>query len=241
VQNTIRKLARRVAPRLAADRARKFERDFRTGLGIPDLARRLSPTVQGGPFAGLRYPPERFEEIDGPVTKLLGTYESELYPMFEAASGPFYDIGSADGYYAVGMALRGHRVTAWDTSANARDLCAEVARINGVSVDQRVLYGGEPIPEGLVLCDIEGAENELLTADVARGLPTVVVEVHEDERPGTSDRLRRAFAATHRVERIDQRQKVIPAVISGWTEEEKRRAITEFRPPLMHWLVFTRH
>src|SRR4051812_24657662 len=154
----IRGLVRRLAPGVSADRARRYERRYRAQLGLPELARRLEPIVQDGPFRGLRYPPDRFEEIDAPVAKLLGIYEQELYPIFESATGSFYDIGSADGYYAVGMAIRGHHVVAWDTSRDARDLSTTVARHNGIEIDQRVSYDGEPIgADGLVLCDIEGA------------------------------------------------------------------------------------
>lgn len=232
-------LARQIAPGFFADRARKHERRYRERLGIPDLARRLEPVVQAGPFAGLRYPPERFEDIDAPVAKLVGTYEQELHSVFEQAQGPFYDVGSADGYYAVGMALRGHPVIAWDSSRSARDLCAEVARLNGVTIDQRGLYDGAPLTGGLMLCDIEGAEVELFSADVARGLPTVLIEVHEDNFPSAGEQLRAAFAATHQVRRIAQERRERPAAIAGWDTEDQNRAMAEFRPRAMHWLLFT--
>lgn len=236
----IRGLIRRAMPGLAAERARRHERQLREHLGLPELARRLEPAVASGPFTGLRYPADRLEEVDAPVAKLLGTYECELASIFEEATGPFYDIGSADGYYAVGMALRGHRVIAWDTSANARELCAAVAALNGVTIEQRATYTGEPMSEGLVLVDIEGAERDLLTGRVAAGLPTVLVEVHEDSHPGTSAQLREAFAPTHDARRIEQEPRTRPDSIRGWSEEEQNRALTEFRPPEMHWLLFTR-
>lgn len=235
----LRAVARRVAPGVMADRARRHERRYRENLGLPELARRLDPVVQAGPFTGLRYPPDRFEEIDAPVAKLLGIYEQELYPIFEAARGPFYDIGSADGYYAVGMALRGHEVVAWDTSSNARELSTEVARLNGVTVDQRALYDGEPLTDGLVLVDIEGAEGDLLTPDVAAGLPSVLVEVHEDDFPGTGAQLREAFSATHYAREIRQQPRTPPAALAGWETEAQNRAMAEFRLPAMHWLLFT--
>ena len=188
----------------------------------------------------MRLPSARLDEIDAPVAKLLGTYELELAPIFEAARGPFYDIGSADGYYAVGMAIRGHQVVAWDASASARTVCADVAKLNGVMIDQRELYEGEPISDGLVLCDIEGGEADLLTAEVGARLPTVLVEVHDDSRPGTSAQLREAFAATHTARRIDQQPRKAPAALVDWTEEERNRSLAEFRPPAMHWLLFER-
>jgi hypothetical protein len=188
----------------------------------------------------MRYPPARLAEVDAPVAKLLGTYECELHPVFEQARGPFFDVGSADGYYAVGMARRGHPVVAWDMSRNARLLCADVARLNGVTIDQRTKYTGDPIHDGLVLVDIEGAESSLLTASVASTLPTVLVEVHDHLAVGTGDRLCAAFDPTHSVRRIDQAPRVVPPALDGWTETERERALSEFRPPGMYWLVFTR-
>ncbi len=239
----LRSAARRIAPNVMADRARRYERDFRSSRGIPDLARRLDPVVAAGPSRGLRYPPERFEAVDAPVAKLLGTYELELHPVLEQAVGnglPFYDIGAADGYWAVGMAVRGLSVTAWDLSADARELCTEVAALNDVPVRLEAEYRGEPIASGLVLCDIEGAEGALLTAEVAMGLPHVVVEVHEDSHPGTGAMLREAFAGTHTATMIEQAPRKPPAAISGWSAQERELALGEFRGPALHWLHFRR-
>jgi hypothetical protein len=109
-----------------------------------------------------------------------------------------------------------------------------------VTIDQRGLYDREPLPDGLVLVDIEGAERDLLTGEVAAKLPAVLVEVHEDAFPGTSTRLCDAFAATHEVGVIEQERRTVPAAIEGWEVEEQNRALAEFRPPAMHWLYFTR-
>jgi hypothetical protein len=97
-----------------AERARDYERALRESEGLTELARRFvdnqGTTVLHGPFAGLMYPRDLLlAQADAPIAKLLGTYEQELHPVFEEviAKQPrtIIDIGAAEGYYAVGLAL----------------------------------------------------------------------------------------------------------------------------------------
>src|SRR6187455_778364 len=64
--------------------------------------------VQGGPFQGMRYI-ERTQWECLPA-KLLGIYERELHAIVEDLVARAYDtvinVGSAEGYYAVGFARR---------------------------------------------------------------------------------------------------------------------------------------
>jgi len=247
----LRELARRVAPGVMADRARRYERARREQAGVTGIAREMVSAgraeVQAGPFRGLRYPPERIAEVDAPVAKLLGIYEQELYPVFAAELAretltTFIDIGCADGYYAVGMPVAQRALTsrAFDIAGSARDLCAEVARLNGVADRVRIarrfsadsLAALDGAGSGmLVLCDVEGAEAELLQERLIARLTaaTVVVEVHEHARPGLSGTLRGRFRATHEVTRIDQQSRTAPGVAPV--------AVSEFRPAELHWLV----
>ena len=106
---------------------------------IPEL------TVRHGPFAGMRYPAA--ESVGSALfPKLLGSYEQELHPWVERLCHNHYtevvDVGCAEGYYAVGLALRlpGARVYAFDVSPHAMRRCADMARLNGVL--DRVTIGG---------------------------------------------------------------------------------------------------
>src|SRR5262249_14170280 len=67
---------------------------------------REGTTIRGGPFAGMDYVTEATE--GALIPRLLGTYESELHPYILAFArmGPeaVIDVGSAEGYYAVGLA-----------------------------------------------------------------------------------------------------------------------------------------
>src|SRR5438105_426555 len=67
-------------------------------------------TVLDGPFRGLRYP-SASSLHSGLLPKLLGTYEAELHGPIEhllksRTYGAVVDVGAAEGYYAVGFALR---------------------------------------------------------------------------------------------------------------------------------------
>lgn len=238
-----------------ADRARSYERRIRVEGGVASLAERFAAAhgtvVQDGPFRGLAYPRSRLAEVDAAVAKLAGSYERELAPVFERAIerriATFVDIGSADGYYAAGMAAACPSLTshAYDIASTARDLCAATARASAVAA--RVRVNGRftwdalpPSPDLLVLCDIEGGEVELLDAAAAERLAhaLIVVEVHEDERPGAGARLRDAFAATHDAETIQQQPRNDVGALADWPEPQRRLALSEFRGPLLHWLVF---
>jgi len=253
-----RRAARIVAPGYMADRARRYERELRGREGVTALAERLldggAARVQAGPFAGIRYPHRRLPDVDAAVAKLLGVYEREIAWVFERAIAQgvpaFVDVGCADGYYGVGMAHASPATTtyAFDLSRSARELCVTTAAVSGVAPRVRVgrrltfeLLAALPTDGALVLCDIEGGEVELLDAATAALLASavVVVEVHEDQRPGAGERLRAAFAATHDARAVAQEPRTeVPPALREWSREDRGRALHEFRDPRLHWLVF---
>jgi len=68
---------------------------------------------------------------------LLGTYELELHSVIEEAIAKRFeriiDIGCADGYYAVGLAMRTNAtVYAFDCEPREREYCRQMALTNGV-------------------------------------------------------------------------------------------------------------
>src|SRR4051812_6196952 len=96
-----------------ADRAALHSRRYRDAVGVTDLARRFitrhGDIVKSGPFAGLRYAAEG----DTPIAKLLGVYEDAVQKWLaeELRGRPetFINLGSGDGYYAVGVKLASPR------------------------------------------------------------------------------------------------------------------------------------
>jgi hypothetical protein len=250
--------ARRVAPGYMANRARRYERALRGRAGVTAAAERLvggsDPIVETGPFTGMCYPGGRLADIDAAVAKLLGEYEREIAWVFERAiarkTATFIDVGCADGYYAVGMAHASPATTtyAYDLSSSARALCAETAAASGVAprvkIGKRFTLGSlapDQAQGAIVLCDIEGGEVELLDSVAAAAFAgsVVVVEVHEDARPGAGDRLRESFAATHDPVVVTQQPRSeIPDRLRAWPSDERARALGEFRGRELHWIVF---
>lgn len=178
--------------------------------------------VLRGPFAGLLYPwPFAVGSVFMP--KVLGAYESELYPTIEALIGRGYsrviNIGAGEGYYAVGLARRipVARVSAFEASPLGQSFCREMAELNQVS--ERIEVQGvctqellEPLLRtegGLILCDCEGCELELLRLDRLPNLEyfDLLVELHEHTSVGPTvfQLFTSRFSETHTVETINLR------------------------------------
>jgi hypothetical protein len=168
--------------------------------------------VTSGPFSGMRYIPHA---SGSPlIPKLVGTYEQELHPVLTRILATPYDliidVGCAEGYYAVGLAraLPGAVVRAYDVDTGALSKLARLAALNGV--EARIEPGGLCTAaelqrmvghRALVVCDIEGAERDLLDPVTAPALShaDVLVEIHDG--PGKReirDLLETRFARTHR-------------------------------------------
>jgi hypothetical protein len=215
------------------------------------LVGRGMTSVAGGPFAGMDYGVQTSEGSRAP--RLLGSYEATLHPVIETVIARAYpqvfDIGCAEGYYAVGLARRmpDAIVHARDTNPAARALCARLAQANGV--ENRVVIGAEVTHADLaicadvptfVLCDIEGGEGRLLDPALAPGLGSadILVEVHEGMQPGLLATLADRFAATHRVSRIDRglRADLLPDWAESLCDLDRLLLLWEWRSKPTPWL-----
>lgn len=224
---------------------------WRAALLDNTLAARNGTTVLAGPFAGMAYPVRAAEGAR--AARLLGAYEASLEPVIETIAARPYaqvvDIGCAEGYYAVGLARRmpQARILARDTSAAAQDLCKDLARVNGV--EDRVQVGGLfthadfalcLAAPTVLICDIEGAEADLLDPAAAPGLrqADILVEVHEGMRPGLLADLTARFATSHRITRIDRTLR--PDRLPPWAEDlsdlDRLLLLWEWRASPTPWL-----
>lgn len=141
IKNAMHRLAPSAANQWFNARKRAHIERLFAELGLPavveSVRNRYGGTVQTGPFAGMKYDGRATGSTAAP--KLIGSYESEIAPWIEQLCADSYDcvidIGCAEGYYAVGMALRSpaSKVVAFDIDSTARALCTELARLNGVS------------------------------------------------------------------------------------------------------------
>jgi hypothetical protein len=64
-------------------------------------------------------------------------------------------------------------------------------------------------PAALVVCDIEGAEDEVLNPTNVPALlhADILVELHDIGVPGVSNRIRQRFEATHTITKITSRER----------------------------------
>jgi precorrin-6B methylase 2 len=226
------------------------------------VVRELFPnlTVGNGPFKGMRYPAaQSYGSMLLP--KLLGSYESELHPALETVFANEYsaivDIGCAEGYYAIGLALRFPRaeVYAFDTSEKARQMCAEMAVLTGLQdrihigsfCDERSLRSIPLGEKALIISDCEGYENVLFTRELAEFLEhhDLIVEAHDFIDIEISPNLLRVFSNTHDVDSIPSTDDIEKAhtyqysELRGYTTGERYKILGEHRPGIMKWLVMT--
>ncbi len=218
---------------------------------------RTSCSVRKGPFVGMRY--LKFSLGSSYIPKLLGIYERELIPMIEEAIARHpklvVDIGAAEGYYAVGLALRLHdsQVIAFEIEAKGQKAVREMAVLNSVETHIESYGKCEPADlavclanesRTLVVCDVEGYENILLDPLIVPALRNVaiLVELHESMVPGVTHTLLNRFADSHRIKQIWQEPRereefpwrtiavlLLPGAYLDW-------AVSECRSVRMSWL-----
>jgi hypothetical protein len=218
------------------------------------LLKQQGMVVMQGPLAGMDFLPQSAEGCH--IAKLLGCYEQPLQPFIEEAIASAYptilNIGCAEGYYAVGMARRmlNTEVLAFDLNPKAQEVCTALAQKNAVS--DRVKVGALFKPEDfeayrnqkvLVLCDIEGAEKDLLNPDTAPALKgmDLIVESHECLLAGITQTLIDRFKGTHQITLIQdngQRQlKDAPQWFNNMAHLDQLLATWEWRSGATPWLV----
>ena len=202
--------------------------------------------VQGGPFAGLRYPRELAQ-----VPKLTGAYELELHAALEewiaAKPSIVVDVGCAEGYYAVGLAraLPGAEAYAYDIDERSREWCGGLAQLNDVTnIEVRVectldTLRGLPGDGVALFMDCEGCELELLRPDAVPQMAgwRVIAELHDFMRPGLGEEILARFAQTHDVEVIEERPRdgVDIEQLAFLSARQRAVALDEFRPARMRW------
>jgi hypothetical protein len=217
------------------------------------------PRILSGPFAGMKY---INTPAFGPISpKWLGSYEWEIQDLIDQFCVSEYetivDVGSADGYYAVGLAWRSRnsRVIAYDIDPFARRATRRLAVINGVADRLAVRTSCNwsdldrlPQVKKLLLVDIEGAEIEFLDPHHCSSLKgfDILVEVHEkpeaDLVNGIEKALELRFRETHIIRRrpisgrVDWCAKNNEVWSNRLTSNDLYRATNEFRTINQVWL-----
>lgn len=211
-------------------------------------------TVLSGPFTGMRFGNRKSRPAHLP--KLIGSYECELHEIFQHAIDQKFstiiNVGSADGYYAVGMALKcpQARVYAFEMDEQSRSDCVLNARAN--HVEERISALGEcdqlslmkmPLEGSLILMDCEGAELDILSETIAPRLARtcLLIELHDVMRAGCGRIIWQRYEKTHDM-------KFIPAVshpaenffaLAGLKARQQAMALDESRMGAQEWVYMT--
>jgi hypothetical protein len=218
--------------------------------------------VLSGPLAGMCYP----NPMSGLsyIPKLLGIYEKELHPFLDKiiTSSPklIVNIGSADGYYSIGMArvCSNAQIISFDTCRYARTRYKKNVSVNKNVKNQLTLFDlcthqslQQIIEEDetpVVICDIEGGEKELLDPLKVPHLfrSILLVELHDIIVPKTRSILEERFHQTHDLTFIDLFRKnsfkdmEIPLDLDNkFTSSEKIFMVNEHRSGSTGWLYAT--
>ncbi len=243
-----------------ATRARRGADLARNGTNVDTLGAvlKIAPQliVRHGPFKGMRYPDAKAVG-SVLVPKLLGSYERELHTVLERICSQQYseivDIGCAEGYYAIGLAMRikSAKVFAFDTKPVALKLTRRMAQLN--HVNERIVTGGFcdaatlrqlPLTEkALILSDCEGFEKELFKESVISSLAKhdLLIEVHDFIDIETSSIIRQRFEKTHQIESIQSIDDITKAHSYGYGElhdydlATRKALLAERRPAIMEW------
>ena len=231
-------------------RQRQFDRYFNR-IGGQRITKQFVASrgtkVLAGPFSGMVYAERAIGSLFLP--KLIGSYECELIQIVEeiCASdyGTIIDVGSAEGYYAVGLARRmpAAHVIAFEQQPKGRKLCRKMAAANGI--ENRITQLGACDPENLqkalstasrklVICDVEGYEIELLDPALVPALrdADVLVEFHDHFNPAISETILRRFQDTHACEAISStsRDPKNYPVLECLDPADRALALDEYRP-----------
>lgn len=202
-----------------------FPKSWQFGQWIPLYlnalaSKRTMNRVFTGPFRGLILPGKSYASVY--TAKLVGCYEREIQffidKIIEWNPALLIDVGAAEGYYALGFALRlspQSKVVAFEADRGGRELLQETAtlnsyarlEINGYCTSQALAMavGGAFSHIGVIM-DCEGGEIELL--DPIR-IPVlkrcmILVETHELLAPGCIETLMHRFSDSHEITNIEQ-------------------------------------
>lgn len=256
ILNALNKLNPEMLQSIRATRTRRHIERFERNVGILDIQAKyfheFDRTIRSGPFCGLLY----LERSCGSslLPKMIGSYEKELHDVITDAIDrkprQVIDIGSAEGYYAVGLAMRlpSTPVLAFDTDPAAQSACLELAMINKVA--DRVTVTGRCDPELLqsrltqgtfLVCDCEGFEYSIIEKLSRSSLSEIdlLVELHKNERFDPQVWFESVFENSHEVTIVNARGRTLLDeeinLLAKWSEEERLLAINEFRNDGFTW------
>ena len=237
-----------------------FLKNLYNSIKIISLLNKIdTDVVLNGVFKGMKYIKKSVGSTLLP--KLIGSYENELNDIFENYKlyqfNNIIDIGSAEGFYAVGFALnfKYNKIYAFDISIKARTLLKKLADINNVS--KEILINTNCTPENLlkidlinslILSDCEGYEKDLfLNPEVCNKLENtfIIIEAHDFLDPYISKNIISCYDKSHNIKIIKSIDDLNKAINYNFCDKNKfsfneiYHIYKEDRPCVMNWLILT--
>ena len=209
--------------------------------------------VQDGIFEGLNYDVPSICSARAP--KIIGSYEAELtaslLQLMALNPKRVINIGSAEGYYAVGLAYKyiNLEVIAVDPSIQAEKYLKQLSIQNNVqervkfirylsfdALDKLIIKS-----QTLLLVDCEGSEIGYLNPQRVPNLKycNILVETHDFVHPSITQNLIGRFEKTHTIETISQQNRDhrnFP-ISANLTVDIGNKLINEKRPSSIKWLL----
>ena len=219
-----------------------------------------SGIVRYGPLKGYVLDKDTMWGQGDLAAKLLGSYEKEVLQALvqkQPQYSTLLNLGAADGYYGVGAVKAGifQKSICYEASEKGRSKIATAAKTNGVS-DKVVVTGitnanfasdlsalGVDLKHCAVLCDIEGAEFEVLTSSSIEQLQHsfLLIELHdfmvengEKKKQTLIDTLSAYFSVSSLT---TQSRDLSPfPELDHFTDNDRWLMCSEGRPRRMSWL-----
>jgi len=226
-----------------------------------DVLRKTKLIVQAGPCKGMEYAASN--PGNAITAKLLGQYEKEIYLCLDDITNNcncVIDVGSAEGFYAVGLALHRNITSVFSFEADdklrhAQSLNAERNKvvdkvsINGFCDSSALLSGIRQNEDANIalIVDIEGGEKDLLSKEVVSELRDIrlLVEVHDFIDGSISAVLIDRFANSHAIQVIAATSRTradypYHRIIYSQLKDFWFHCVTsDHRPPGMFWFYMT--
>jgi hypothetical protein len=239
------------------DLAKRRQVDYELQKAIKMLPAYKTKTVSHGPFAGLLFPAgSRPENTPALAAMLLGSFEVELHniisTLVEKQFKTIINVGAAEGYYAVGMALKcpQSNIVAFEMDEVMQQRCCDMAIVNGVKDKLTILgecsaksFDDMKLDNILIIMDCEGAEADILDDGCVNKLKKswLLIELHDALRPGCSRAIHKRFFKTHDMKFIsssyrDPGQFNLPEKL---TRRQKKILLDEKRLGVQEWVLLS--
>lgn len=215
--------------------------------------------VLSGPFKEMVY----LDRSSGSsfFPKIIGSYEFELHGLLEMIKNrdykQIYDIGCAEGYYAVGLSrmFKESEVFAFDLNPECEFLVEKLSRVNGTLKVTFVKEGfikflnhNSEYLRSLFIFDCEGCEYDVFNSyDISKLKKSdLLFEVHDYLNPAIGKTLISNFSNSHSTTKIDINLDIRSKrnlfcshpIFKSFTYFEKLRLVEEGRYSDNYWLFF---